>query len=112
MINFLLDSGSNIFLINQKAAQRLEILTKARDSPFKITTCDHETAPPGGIFYTHPILLDIGPKGHRSLISCEIANAGPYDLIIPFGWCHDEHPPKILQTQVNGSLNKRNAMLI
>jgi len=94
MINFLLDSGSNIFLINQKTAQQLEIPTNARDSPLNITTFDGETAPHGGIFYTHAILLDIGLKGHRSLISCEIANAGPYDLIIPFGWWHDEHPLK------------------
>jgi len=28
------------------------------------------------------------------MISCEIANAGRYDLIIPFGWWHDEHPHK------------------
>jgi len=26
------------------------------------------------------------------MISCEIANAGRYDLIIPFGWWHNEHP--------------------
>jgi len=42
--------------------------------------------------YTHPCLLEIGANGHRSIISCEIANAGRYDLIIPFGWWHDEHP--------------------
>ena len=28
------------------------------------------------------------------MVSCEIANAGRYDLIIPFGWWHDEHPIK------------------
>jgi len=28
------------------------------------------------------------------MISCEIANAGRYDLIIPFGWWHYEHPLK------------------
>jgi len=30
------------------------------------------------------------------MISCEIANAGRYDLIIPFGWWHNEHPIKNL----------------
>jgi len=55
---------------------------------------DGQNAPNGGIFYTHPILLEIGANGHRSMISCEIANAGKYDLIIPFGWWHDEHPLK------------------
>ena len=34
----------------------------------------------------------IGRNGHRSHISCEIASAGSYDLIIPFGWWHNEHP--------------------
>jgi len=28
------------------------------------------------------------------MISCEIANAGSYGLIIPFGWWHDDHPLK------------------
>jgi len=45
MINVLLDSGSNIFLMNQDTAKRLEIPTEARDSPLKITTFDGETAP-------------------------------------------------------------------
>jgi len=27
-------------------------------------------------------------------VPCEIANAGRYDLIIPFGWWHVEHPLK------------------
>jgi len=94
-ISVLLDSGSNIYLINQDTARRLEILTEASDSPLKITTFDGETAPTGGIFYTHPILLEIGANGHRSMISCEIANAGRYDLIIAFGWWHNDPPSKI-----------------
>jgi len=85
-INVLLDSGSNIFLMNQDTAQRFKILPEARDSPLKITTFDGETVPTGGTFYTHPIVLEIGANGHRSMISCEIANTGRYDLIIPFGW--------------------------
>jgi len=95
-INVVLDSGSNIFLMNQDTARRLEIPTTARDSPLKITTFDRETAPTGGTFYTHPILLEIGANGHGSMISYEIANAGRYDLIIPFGWWHNEHPLKNL----------------
>jgi len=90
VINVLLDSGSNIFLMNQDTARRLEIPTEAMDSLLKITTCDGETAPTGGIFNTHPILLEISANGHRSMISCELANAGRYELIILFGWWHDE----------------------
>jgi len=48
MINVLLDSGSNIFLMNQDTPQGLEIPTEARDSPLKISTFDGETAPTGG----------------------------------------------------------------
>jgi len=93
-ISLLLDSGSNIFLMDQNTATRLEIPTEARDSRLLITTFDGEAAPTGGIFYTHPILVEIGANGHRSMISCEIANAGRYDVIIPFGWGHNEHPLK------------------
>jgi len=25
------------------------------------------------------------------MASCEIADVGKYDMIIPFGWCHHEH---------------------
>jgi len=60
----------------------------------KITTFDGETAPTGDTFYPHPILLEIGANGHRSMMSFEIANPGRYDLIIPFGWWHNEHPLK------------------
>jgi len=82
--------------MNQNTARRLEILTEARDSPLNITTFDGETVTPGGIFYTHPILREIGANAHQSMISCEIANAGRYEIIIPLGWCHNEHPLKNL----------------
>jgi len=100
-IRVLLDSCSNIFLMNQNTARRLKIPTEASDSPLKITTFDGETAPTGGTFHTHPVLLEIGANGHRCIISCEIANAGRYDLIIPFGWWHDEHPLKNITAPCN-----------
>jgi len=93
-ISVLLDSGSNMFLMNQKTARRPEIPTEARDSPLKITTFDGKTVPTGGRFYTHPILLEIGANGHQSTTPCKIANAGRYDSITAFGWWHDEHPLK------------------
>jgi len=94
MINVLLDSCSNIKRMNQDTARRLNIPTEARDSLLKITTFNGETAPTGGIFYTHPILLEISANSHRSMISCEVVNAGKYDLIIPFEWWNNEHPLK------------------
>ena len=57
-----------------------------------ILTFERTNASHGGKHYTHPILLEIVRNGHRSHISCEIASAGKYDLIIPFGWWHNEHP--------------------
>ena len=97
MINVLLDSDSNIFLLNQESARRLSISTEARDKPLEIATFDGETVSTGGKYYTHPILLEIGTNGHRSLISCEVASAGKYDLIIPFGWWYKEHALLIIE---------------
>jgi len=62
--------------MNQDTGRRLEIPTEARDSRLKITTFAGETALTGGIFYTHPILLEIRANRYRSMISCESANAG------------------------------------
>ena len=42
--------------------------------------------------FTFSILLEIGRNGHRSRISCEIASAGKYYLIITFGWWNNEYP--------------------
>jgi len=78
--------------MNQDTARRLEIPTEARDSLLKITTFDGETASTRGVFYTHPSLLEIGATRHQGIISCQLANSGRYDLIVPFGWWHDEHP--------------------
>ena len=105
-INVLLDSGSNILLMNQDTARRLEIPTEAWDSALKITTFDGETAPTGGTLYTHHILREIGVNGHRSMIFCEIANAGRYDLIIPFGWWHNEHPLKNISDPMKSVFEK------
>jgi len=90
-INVVLDSGSNIFLRNQETAQRPKVATETEDSPLKITSFDGLTAPAGGLFYTYPISLEISANGHWRRIACEMANKGKHDLIIPFGWWHDEH---------------------
>jgi len=90
-INVLLDSSSYIVLMNQDTARPLDIPTEARDSLLKITTFDHKTAPTGGRFYTHRILIELGVNCPRSMISCEILDAGKYDLLIPFALWHDKH---------------------
>ena len=93
-IQVLLDSGSNIFLLNQQTARKIKVPYETRKIPLKITTFDGETSATGGKYYTHQINLEIGKNGHRTMVSCEIANAGKYDMIIPFGWWHEEHPIK------------------
>ena len=32
------------------------------------------------------------------MVSCETADAGKYDMMIPFGWWHQEHPIKNIET--------------
>jgi len=33
------------------------------------------------------------------MVSCAIADAGKYDMIIPFGWWHHEHPIENIETR-------------
>jgi len=87
----LLDSGSNIFLLNEKLVNQFEIPYEVRRKVIDIVACDGVVASSGGKKYSHPITLEIG-NGHRSTVSAEIAAAGQYDLVIPFGWWYKEHP--------------------
>jgi len=43
------------------------------------------------------IQLEIGTNGHTTMVSCEIAVAGKYDMIIQSGWWHHEHPIKNIE---------------
>ena len=91
-IPVLLDSGSNIFLINKTLVQDLNIPYESRTDAIPIQGFSGEAITTGGSHYTHPIYLEIGQNDHLSLVSCEIAPAGRYGMIIPFGWWHQEHP--------------------
>ena len=85
-IRVLLDSGSNIFLLNQQTARKIKVPYETRKIPLKITAFNGETSASRGKYYTHPIKLEIGKNGHMTRVSCEIGNAGKYKMIIPFGW--------------------------
>ena len=91
-IRVLVDSGSNIFVINKELVEYFDIPYETRHQALNILAFDGEVNTSGGNHFTHPLLLDIGKNGHRTHISCEVASAGKYDLIIPFGWWHKEHP--------------------
>ena len=90
-IHMLLDSGSNIFLLNPKLVQEAKIPYATRPAAVKIKGFDGAITTRGGKHFIQPIVLEIGLNSHRSEISCEVADAGKYDLIIPAGWCR-EHP--------------------
>jgi hypothetical protein len=110
-IQVLLDSGSNIFLLNQKTARDLKIPYETRETPVPITAFDGKTSSTGGKYYTHPIELEIGTNGHRTLVSCEIAEAGKYDMIIPFGWWHQEHPITNIDTATKWCFEHQNCAM-
>ena len=97
-IRVLLDSGSNIFLLNQKTARSLKIPYEIRETPLQITAFNGEGSATGGKYYSHSIKLEIRTNRHTSIVYCEIADAGKYDIIIPFGWWHQEHPIKNIET--------------
>jgi len=91
LIRGLLDSGSNIFLLNEKLVNQWEIAYEVCQKAIDIVAFDGVVASSGGKKYAHPITLEIG-NGHRSRVSAEIAAAGQYDLVIPFGWWYNENP--------------------
>ena len=109
-IKVLLDSGSNIFLLNQKTARSLKILYETRKNPLQITAFNGQIFSTGGNYYSHPIKLEIGTNGHTSMVSCEIADAGKYDMIIPFGWWHKEHPIRNIETPSHWRFEHANCM--
>ena len=109
-IKVLLDSGSNIFLLNQKTARSLKIPYEIRETPLQITAFNGEISSTGGKYYSHPIKLEIRTNGHTSMVSCEIADAGKYDMIIAFGWWHQEHPIKNIETPSQWRFEHANCM--
>jgi len=63
-----------------------------------MTGFNGEVSSPGGKYYSHLIQIEIGTSGPTTIVSWEIADAGKYDMIIPFGGWHHEHPIKNIQT--------------
>jgi len=97
-IRVLLGTGSYLFLLNQNTARTLKVPYEIRDNTLKITAFNGEVSSTRGKYYSHPIQLEIGTNGHTTIVSCEIADAGKYDMIIQFGWWHHEHPIKNIET--------------
>ena len=44
------------------------------------------------------------------MVSCEIADAGNYDMIIPFGWWNQEHPIRNIETTSQWRFDHGNCM--
>jgi len=93
-IPVLLDFGSNIFLINEQLVKDLHLPYDSWADAVQIQGVTGETISSGGSHFTKPLYLEIRTNKHLSLVSCEIAPAGKYEMIIPFGWWHQEHPIK------------------
>jgi len=72
-IPVLLDSGSNIFLINEQLVEDLHIPYHSRTDAVQIQGFTGETIASGGTNFTKPLFLEIGNNQHLSLVSCEIA---------------------------------------
>jgi len=72
-IPVLLDSGSNIFLINEQLVDDLHIPYHSRTDAVQIQGFTWETISSGGTNFTKPLFLEIGSNKHLSLVSCEIA---------------------------------------
>jgi len=97
-IRVILDSGSNIVLLNQNTALTLQVPSEIRENLLTITVFNGEVSSTGGKYYSHPIQLEIGTNGPTTMVSCEIADPGKYDMIIPVGWWHHEYPMKNIET--------------
>ena len=93
-IPVLLDSVSNIFLINEQLVKDLQISYHFRADAVQIQGFTGEAISSGGSHFTKSLYLEIGTNKHLSLVSCEIAPAEKYGMIIPFGWWHQQHPIK------------------
>jgi len=91
-IPVFLDSGSNIFLINEQLVEDLHIPYHSRSDAVQIQGFTGETISSSGTNFTKPLFLEIRKNQHLSLVSCEIAPARKYGMIIPWGWWHQEHP--------------------
>src|ERR1700704_1709288 len=59
-IRVLLDSGSNIFVINRDLVDDFKIPYETRQKALDILAFDGEVKASGGKHFTHPILLEIG----------------------------------------------------
>ena len=94
----LLDSWSNIFLLNQNSAWALKIPYEIKENPLQITAFNGETFSMGGKYYSHPIKLEMWTNCHTSMVSCEIAEAWKSDMLILFGWWHQDHSIKDIET--------------
>jgi len=95
-IPVLLDSRSNIFLINEQLVKDFHIPYHSRADAVQIQGFTGEASASGESHFTKPLCLEIGTNKPLSLVSCEIALVGKYGMIIPFGWWHQEHPIKYI----------------
>ena len=82
-IPVLLDSGANVFLINQQLVTEFQIPTQQRQRAMPLSNFSGDKDLRSAKEFTNPITLEIGQNHHQSKITCEIATLGNRGLIIP-----------------------------
>jgi len=80
-----LDSGLNIFLINEQLVEDLHIPYHSRMDAVQIQGFTGESISSGGTNFMKPFFLEIGNNKYLCLVGCEIASAGKDGMIILFG---------------------------
>jgi len=79
-------------LINKALVEHFDIPYETRKKALNILSFNGQVNSSEKKHFSHHILLKSGNTGHRTSLSCEVATAGKYHLIIPFRWWHKEHP--------------------
>jgi len=79
----LLDSGSKIFLLRDNNAPTLTAPYEETENPLQITALNGQFSSAGRKYYSDLIKIEIGSNGLTTLVSCEIAHVGKYDIMIP-----------------------------
>lgn len=88
----LLDSDLNILILYRALVERFVILMVKQERPLRIKHFNRETVNQGASYYTHSLKLEIGQSQHITEVTCNVVDGGVHEMIIPFGWWHDQHP--------------------
>ncbi|KAH0603046.1 uncharacterized protein H6S33_008050 [Morchella sextelata] len=93
MVNALLDSGTEDWVMSWNCVHRLKIPTQPRPKPLIIRQADGTPMPNSGTHITQSLTLRVGNHLDRDIV-CEVGSFAGEDLVIPHRWLK-EHQPTI-----------------